>query len=239
MLVIKVGLFLLLVMGCDERDTTTKNEPSQTKECLDIANEAIDILSECETTDQSWQSCSSKIGDKGDAIEECVAELEEECEEKEGDDLKRACEKQLMDDFAPIEIEIKKIRAKIQLKDCDREENEKLEKECREEFEEMLHDIEKIEQLESKKIEVCLDLADEVLDMMTECETTDQSWQSCRSTIGANLKDMSECFAYLTMKCEEEANDELKEACEQQIRDDFAPIKAEMEKIKAKIKSEN
>ena len=239
MLVIKVGLFLLLVMGCDDEDTAPKNESSQTETCLDLADEVVEMMTECETSDQSLQSCTSKIGDKGDALNNCFTELAEECENKESDDLKRACEKQLRDDFGPIEIEIKKIRTKIRLKDCDKEESEELKKTCREELEERLRNIERIEQLETRKTEVCLDLADEVVEMTSECETTDQSLQSCKSTINAKLKDMSECFFYLTMKCAEEATDDLKETCNKQIRDDFAPVEIEIRKIKARIGSKD
>lgn len=145
MLIIKVGLFLLSVMGCDNKDTATKAESYQTKACLDIANEVVDMMTECETANQSWQSCSPKIGDKGNAVDECFAELVEECEEKANDDLKETCKKQLSNDFGPIEIEIKKIRTKIELKDCSKRASEELKKACIEELEERLRDLEKVE----------------------------------------------------------------------------------------------
>ena len=135
MLVIRVGFFLLLVMGCGNEDTATKAGSDQTGACLDIANELIDIMTDCETTDQSWQSCESKISDKKNAVEECLAELEEERTEKENDELKQACEKQLQDDFMPIEKKLKEIRTKIELKDCNKKESEELKKACTEELE--------------------------------------------------------------------------------------------------------
>ena len=237
MSVIKViFLSIMLASGCDDEDTAPKSGSNQTNECLDIANEMIDMMTECKTDDLSWQSCSSQIGDKKDIVDKCFAELEEECEEKEDDDLKNACNKKLMEDFGPIEIKMKKIRAQIQLKDCDEKESEELESACREEFEEYLRRIERIEELESKQTEACLEIADEVIDMMTECETANKSWQSCKSTISAKLKDTSECFAYFSMKCKEEANNDLKEACEEQLNDDFEPFETEMKEIKAKIK---
>ena len=117
MLVIKVGLFLLLVMGCDDEDTAPKNESNQTEACLDIADEVVEMTAECETTDQSLQSCKSTISAKLRDMSECFAYLAMKCAEEANDDLQETCKKQIRDDFAPVEVEIKKIKARIGSKD--------------------------------------------------------------------------------------------------------------------------
>ena len=241
MLVSRVGFFLLSVMittmGCDEEDTATKNEASQNELCLDSANEVIDIMTDCKTAGQSWQDCSSQLGNKVDAVSECFDELAKECENKESDELKDACQEQLMNDFAPIEIKMKKTEAEIALSSCDEQESEELRKTCTEELEERIRGIERLEYLESKQTDACLEIADEVIDMMTECETADESWRSCRTKITGKLKDIATCFTYFTVKCEDKANDDLQEACKKEIRDSYKPFEIEIEKIKARIKS--